>query len=805
MDFTYRADVFPNQQCQVQINLRALEYIMDNLESLEVGSIYDEKRATGKKLIDIKTEPTLFLNFYKGFHRIKGTSYGSRIDTYTQNKTNPRRMTTTTTSLQGISRVVRHTICRDEHLDFDIKNAHPVILKHWCDVHGVSNLLLADFNENRDKRFEEFNEAMNWKKDDTKIFLLKILNGGNSNVNFDEFKKIEWFKPLIDEFKKIRGHVVKQYPNLMKIAIKAKGKDYYNLDGVVVSYLLTNLENQILQHMVSACIKKKVRVGALIYDGFQVYKYEVPDEKAFCLYLEEEVKKACGCPVKIVKKEMDEGIEIPDDYKDSYQRLVEEEKLQTEKRIEDNEKRLALKAEEKAKEKARKQEEREIQQSYKKEQKRMEKEAKDQDKISDLEYAEKFLEEHKGEIVYDKKVGYGFFYNDYTKLWNQFSNFDALNESILNTFNGDINMTKVLRNVSFIVKSKTMSREDDLLHFNMKEGIIAIENNLVFDLRQKKTRERVKEDYCTFILKRSYDRDYDQKWVYKYINSLVMPIGEYDEKVVEQILEILGYVFSGENNLKLILVLHGDMGDNGKSLFIGIIKELLGQYGVQGSSKLYKKARFENNTHDAHIYPLIGKRGAFTSEMEEKEEFNCGLLKGLSGNDSLSIRNSGSDITLDVVLKAVHFIATNEIPKFQDKVFAERLACIPFPNKFERSAVKAEEIRGHMNDIFSAILDGAYRYYQRNRKIELLPIITSYTKEITDGKDSFTLFSREYEYENGETKEYCKDMYFGYSEFTRKLNLNPDGKETFYKKIESKFKLIKAKDKKGFYYMINAL
>jgi phage/plasmid-associated DNA primase len=812
MEFTYRSDVFPNQQYEVQIDLRALEYIMDNLDTLEVGSIYDEKRATGNKLIDIKSEPTLFLNFFKGFQRIKGSHNGSRIDTYTQNKTNPRRMTTTTTSLQGISRIVRHTICREDHLDFDIKNAHPVILKHWCDVHGVNSTLLTDFNENRDQRFAEFKEALNWTKDDTKIFLLKLLNGGNSNVNFKEFEKVKWFEPLINEFKKIRGIIVKQYPNLMKLAVKAKGKDYYNLEGVVVSYLLTNLENQILQHMVSACVRKKIKIGALIYDGFQVYKYYIENEDTFCRYLEEEVKKACGCPIQIVKKEMNEGLVIPDDYKDSAQRLNDQEILQQQKRIEENEKKLQKKEEEKAQKKELKMQEqkqkkelREIEQAHKKDQKRLEKEAKEQDKISDLEYATNFLEEHEGEIVYDKRVGHGYFYNQYTKLWNQFSNFDCLNDSILKTFEGDINMTKVLRNVCFIVKSKIMTREDDLLNFNMKTGLIAIEDNLVFDLSKKQSREREKEDYCTFILKRKYNKDYDRKWVYNYINSLVMPTGEYDESITEQVLELLGYAFTGENNLKLILILHGDEGDNGKSLFLSLVKELLGQYGVQGSSKIYKKSRFESNTHDAHIFPLIGKRGAFTSEMEATDDFNCALLKALSGNDSMSIRNSGSETTFDVILKAVHLIATNEIPRFQDKVFANRLACIPFNNKFERCANKEAEIRSHMDDLFSAILEGAYRYYQRDRKIVLLPLIASYTKSIADGKDSFTLFSKEYEYENGDTKEYCKDLYFGYSEFTRKLNLTPDGKETFYKKVESKFKLIKSKDKKGFFYMINAL
>jgi len=802
---------FPTQNYDVVVDFRACSYIRDNLEKLEVGSLYDEKRPTGKKLVDCKSEPLLVLNFFDGFKRLKGTKFGKRIDSYAQNKANPRRMITTGTSLQGISRIIRHTICRDNMIDFDMYNCHPVMLENWCRSKNIACEHIEAFNNNRPERFNDVSELMGWSKTETKTYLLRLTNGGGLQgmYNQDILKKLdalEWFPSFESQLYNIRKLVIAIYPDLMKKAIKEKGKQYYNLDGVVISYLLTNLENQILQILVNGCIKRKVKISALIYDGFMAYKDSVLrndlNKEELCRFLEEEVKQISGYHVKIIEKEMTEGIDIPEYYvipEDRLKQELEESKL-NKAREEEEVKHMLKKSREKAREeKKRKSEEEKInKQEYKREQRELKKQAKEQEEETDEELAELFLEQFKGSIVYDKRVGVGYFYLEKTRLWIQFNTFEALGDSMI-SFLG-IQEAKKIRNVIYIVKLKLMNNEDDVSRFNMTEGIIALDDFHVYDMKKGEKRLRLKEDYCSFFLKRTFDENYNKEWVNTYIGELLCPNDKIDQTLISQFLELLGYVFTGENNLKYILMFIGG-GDNGKSLLLECVMKLLEQYAVGGNQKIFKKSKFDSDTHEAHLYALMNRRATFISEMDDKDEFNCKLLKAISGNDEISIRNSGSPTTHSVTLKTVLLIATNVVSRYEDATFENRLCCIKFPNKFARDDGKAQLIKSHLNDLFCAILEGATRYYNRGKKIELVKSIKDYTTEIKEEKNPFLQFIKNNSYEKKENaKLLCGDMYIAYVDDLRKNKYEPKGKEKFYLEVEKHFGITKKKINTGNIY-----
>ena len=771
----YRPEAYAVQQYEVIVNARACEYIRDHWESLELGKMYDSNRPTGQKLVDVKEEPTLLMNFFNGFKRIQGTNQARRIDSYKQTKRNPRRMQTTGLSLQGISRTIRHMLCKESMFDLDIANAHPVMLANWCKNKGISCEHLLEFNKNRLDRFGEIQDTMEWTKDEAKAYVLSLTNGGGSNPSIlAQLKDLEWFNPFWQELKTIQDHVMLRYPDLVKEAYKAKGKDYFNIPGVVISYLLTNMENQVLQAMVKHCMKSKVNISCLIYDGFMVYKESVGSLDKLCRDLEEAVKSTTGHTVSIVPKEMKDGLEIPDSYMDSEQSRVEKKRL--------------------------KEEEQKIEKEYKQQQKALKKEAKEQDeKESDFDMSERFLSEFQGKIMYNANRLHGYFYNDITRLWTKFSNFESLQEEILRVT--EVIATKDLRNVGHMVKTRLMNRMDDLTMFDMVPGIVSLKDGMVFDMILGGERPRVKEDYCSFFINYHYVPGYDKAWVENYIGELV---GQ-DPALIQQLLELVGYTFSAENSLKYIMFLIGS-GDNGKSLFIEMIQTIMGEYQTVANDKIIKKPRFDNNTHEAHFFALLNKRGMFSTELHEKDELNSQSLKRVSGNDAMSIRNSGGQDTISVTLKAVGWIATNVMSQIDDPVIKGRMACIHFPNKFERNANKADEIKSHAQDLFCAFMEGGSRFYQRNKKIELLDQIKNYTKLIHDKLDAFVQFFNDTEFEKDEmVKEYCKDLYESYTDYAKQSGMTIDGKETFYKKVEDKFEITKSRDKNGNFYRMKRI
>ena len=402
-------------------------------------------------------------------------------------------------------------------------------------------------------------------------------------------------------------------------------------------------------------------------------------------------------------------------------------------------------------------------------------------------------------------MGYGYFYNATTRLWCKFNSFDSLDEDIIEVLG--LQMAKEIRNINLVVKRKVMNREDDLTQFNMKTGVVALGRNEVLDMRTLIVRERVKEDLCSFYLSSTYNEAYDKEWVETYIGQLLKT-----DKIdyINQVLEIIGYAFTGENNLKIILMMIGE-GDNGKSLFLDIVKTLMEQYSTSANPKIFKKPRFENNTHEAHLFPLIGKRGAFISELSENDEMNETVMKRASGNDPDSIRNSGSELTIDTVLKAVLMAVSNEVPRCSDPVLWKRLKFINFANTFEKSGEKEAEIKSHKNDLFCAFMDGANRYYERGMKIIYCEEISTFTKKQKDAKDSFIAFSEVYEItktDNDREVETCASVYQVYMDFcyNSKGQYKRDGKETFYKKFEEKNGLSKVVvGNKGNHYRIKPL
>lgn len=369
----YNPKVYASQNYEVEIDYHALSYICDNISDVQMGKLYNPHT---NRTIDIKSEPSLLYNFRNDYKRIKGTKWAKRIDTYTQSKKNPRRMTTTKTSLQGIPRVIRHTITRNNMYDIDIVNCHPMILEGWCIQKGILCDLLKDYNKNRPYYFKQIQELMGWTKDQTKTFVLKFLNGGGQGDKevLEKLSILSWFHPFINQLNTIRDRVCNLYPDLVQLAKKSKeDRDGWNIEGTTLSYLLCNLENQCLQQLVQYCQLHGVKISSLIFDGLMVYKNSVKNLDELCQQLQGILRQATGWDLEVTHKELNEGIDIPDNYK-TKEEENEEQKMQ------DKEQKLQEERDHKEFLKQEKKREEEMRAKIKEDKKKLKIEAEQQDK-----------------------------------------------------------------------------------------------------------------------------------------------------------------------------------------------------------------------------------------------------------------------------------------------------------------------------------------------------------------------------------------------------------------------------------------
>ena len=117
-----------------------LKLIIDNFDELydKIGKFRDF--TNGYKKIEQKARNKTILE----------TLYRKKKVTYKPSSSSKDGRLFGAGSLQGINKIVRHTLCKGICYDYDIKNAHNIFLTNYCDWNGISYKNLKYYNDNRD-------------------------------------------------------------------------------------------------------------------------------------------------------------------------------------------------------------------------------------------------------------------------------------------------------------------------------------------------------------------------------------------------------------------------------------------------------------------------------------------------------------------------------------------------------------------------------------------------------------------------------------------------------------------------------
>lgn len=321
-------------------------------------------------------------------------------------------------------------------------------------------------------------------------------------------------------------------------------------------------------------------------------------------------------------------------------------------------------------------------------------------------------------------------------------------------------------------------------------GCMPLLGNRVLDLRTGLTRTRTQSDFFTTELPvQLLEHDQvDHEWTQAYIKSL---LGTDDDHYVRVFCEAIGYMFTGEFDLKYFFMFVGP-ADSGKSLLISLLRDMLGDDWFLAATDPKVIVKGAESAHNAELVPLIGKRGAAISELEACQKFNESRLKALvSGEDAISVRGCGEAKTHLHYFRIVLLMMTNHVPKFDDHALASRLRVFAFPNRFARSSDKKAEIKSHINDLFYYFVQGAKQYYANGRQLSPCPQVDAATQRIVDSKCTVLNWFAESEFTfdpcNG--KEVRKlDLFGSYQKWcrdpaNRDLITKELGRTSFYERV----------------------
>ncbi|MGX0001683.1 phage/plasmid primase, P4 family [Staphylococcus cohnii] len=228
--------------------------------------------------------------------------------------------------------------------------------------------------------------------------------------------------------------------------------------------------------------------------------------------------------------------------------------------------------------------------------------------------------------------------------------------------NKKVNMMKECEHL-LPVTNETFDNDFNL--FNVQNGFV--------DLKAGKLTDHDRNNYFTKISNVEYTDKADcPKWD-EFLDDIFLG----NQELVRFIQRAVGYSLSGHTSEQVLFVLYGN-GRNGKSVFLDILNEVFGNYSTNIQPQAIMASK-NNSDASPEIAKLDGARLVTTTEPNEGERFDEGLLKQLTGGDRVSARKLYEN-EFEFTPQFKLWMATNHKPyvRGRDEGIWRRFVIIPF-------------------------------------------------------------------------------------------------------------------------------
>ena len=227
-------------------------------------------------------------------------------------------------------------------------------------------------------------------------------------------------------------------------------------------------------------------------------------------------------------------------------------------------------------------------------------------------------------------------------------------------------IVKKLRNTNF---KETLVRECKNLFYDSKfeekldsNPYIIGFNNGVYDLEKEEFRHGRPDDYITLNTKVDYKPWSERNPYSTKIKQFFAQVFT-NAKVREYFLMVLATCVSGETKEEKFYILTGS-GSNGKSLTNDLMKYALGDYYMPCNISIITQKRGKANEASPELIKSRGRRMGVYQEPDENDKINPGLMKELTGGDTMSIRDlyKGANDMIELKPQMKYFMTCNTLP-----------------------------------------------------------------------------------------------------------------------------------------------
>lgn len=209
-------------------------------------------------------------------------------------------------------------------------------------------------------------------------------------------------------------------------------------------------------------------------------------------------------------------------------------------------------------------------------------------------------------------------------------------------------------------------------------------DNGVLDLRTLEFRCGKPDDFvsmsCGYNFKEFHDQDPEVLEVQDFLLK-VFP----DEKLRRFFIEYAARLLAGGNTAKTFVSMSGS-GDNSKSMTIELIEKALGRYSIKFPTTLITGKRTQSSQACPELARSHGVRFGVVQEPDTSDMINAGILKELTGNDSIYTRGLFSEgREIKPMFKMT--LICNKLPRIasEEQAIWNRLLVLPFESRFPKN------------------------------------------------------------------------------------------------------------------------
>lgn len=241
--------------------------------------------------------------------------------------------------------------------------------------------------------------------------------------------------------------------------------------------------------------------------------------------------------------------------------------------------------------------------------------------------------------------------------------------------------------------------------FDMNPELLALPEGLL-ELGEGRVlqREIRPDDRVTFSTGVGYDpgilhKDREPALIREFLDTFI-GTGKEGAERARLIFKALGTALLGGNSYRLLIILQGKSGTNGKTQLVEALRAALGDYAGIGTPSIFRGNLEDRPRPD--VISLLKKRVAFLAEASKAWELHSDRVKAITGGDGVKLRRMRTDDFIEKIPQFTPVIYTNEMPRVHgaDRALQRRMLVIDFERQpaVEDPSVKqrflaSEEVR----------------------------------------------------------------------------------------------------------------